>query len=114
MRLDVMFPYGLERFLATCAARPPIYESICQELYYLDEVSGCIDESDFRDVPRASLKTACSFASVRTSDDLERWAWAAIMHRASGDVRGLKHIRDDPRRSSCPAMMLVGLSRKKM
>ena len=82
-RLDVILPFGLDKFLTSCVERPRSFEQLCRALWEM-ECSGR---------EHASMPTwyhdSCASSLVSEPQHLQQWWWASIMGAAGSAVQQL-------------------------
>ena len=103
-RLDVILPYGLDKFLASVSQRPRCFEELCRVLWDKEE-SG----HQFASMP-PWFRDTCASLHVTSSEHLQQWWWAGIMGAAANAVQQLRACV--PRHQPVAAEAVKGLSHR--
>ena len=101
-RLDVILPFGLDKFLTSLVQRPRSFEQLCRALWEMER-SG----REHASMP-GWYRDTCASSLVASSEHLQQWWWANIMGAAGSAVQQLLACVD--RERPTVAVAVRGLS----
>ena len=81
--MDVIVPFGLDKFLASVCQRPRSFEELCRALWDMEK-----SDAQFASMP-PWFRDTCASSLVASPEQLQQWWWASIMGAAASAVHQL-------------------------
>ena len=97
--LDVVLPFGLDKFLASLVQRPRSFEQLCEALWEKEEAG-----AGHSSMP-AWYRDTCATLLVESPEHLQQWWWASIMGASANAVQQLRACVSLQQRSVAAAVL---------